>query len=190
MANVEKRKKILIRDLQDEDPEIKNISAQALERLQIRLGLERMVSKIEQGEMLDKIRVIYALSDLKGQAIIDLLAGCLKDPSEDVRAAALRALGSMADDRVLPRLVETLHDSSPVVVRTAIDAIGRYTDSRLLGPLMHALKSEDKGVVEKALEVIARIGDKSAEDAMIYFSVKGNRKMRAIAVNALGVMDC
>ncbi|MFQ5442125.1 MAG: HEAT repeat domain-containing protein [Thermodesulfobacteriota bacterium] len=190
MADVEKRKKVLIGDLQDRDPEIRNLSAEALERLQIRLSLDRMVSKMRNGEMIEKVTVIYALADLKGQAIIDVIAGSLKDPSEDVRSAAVRALGSMGDDRVLPHLVESLHDTHPVVVRSAIDAMARYTDARLLGPLMHALKNKDSGVVERALDVISRIGDRKAEDAMIHFAVKGNMRMRAIAVRALGVMDC
>ncbi len=190
MTDVERRKKSLISVLQDSDPEIRRLSAEALERLQVRLGLDRMISKIEKGDMLEKVTVIYALADLKGKAIIDVIAGALKDPSEDVRSAAVRALGSMCDDRVLPHLVETLRDENSVVVRSAIDSMARYTDVRLLGPLMHALKNKDSGVVERALDVIGRIGDSKAEDAMVYFSTKGNRRMKAIAVRALGVMDC
>ncbi len=189
MSNLAKRKEILLQDLQSDDVEIRRLSAEALERLQVRLSLERLKKVLQEGDMLDKIRIVYALSDLKGQDVIDVLASALKDPSEDVRAATVRSLGSMRDEAVLVHLVEALKDESPIVVRSAVDAIGLYTDRRIINPLMHALKSEDPGVVERAIAVIGRIGDKRAEDAMLYFAVKGNRRMKASAIRALGVME-
>lgn len=189
MAELTKRKKILIQDLQSSDVEIRAISAEALERLQVRISLVYMSKVLAEGEMLDKIRTVYALSDLKGQEIIDVLAGALKDPSEDVRAATVRSLGSMRDEAVLSILVDALNDESPIVVRSVVDAIGRYTDRRVIGPLMRALKSDDDGVVERAIEVIGSIGDKRAESAMLHFAVKGNRTMKSSAIRALGIMD-
>jgi hypothetical protein len=54
---------------------------------------------------------------------------------------------------------------------------------------MQMLKSKDQGVVERAIEVVGRSGDKRAEQAMLYFSVKGNINMRYRAIRALGVME-
>ena len=89
----------------------------------------------------------------------------------------------------MPAVVESLKDESPVVVRVAIEALANLWDQRLLGPLMQMLRSKDHGVVERALDVIGRSGDKRAENAMIYFAVKGNRTMRMLAIKALGVME-
>jgi len=189
MSILQKRKNVLIQELQNSDTEIRALSAEALERLQVRTGLSNISKVLADGEMLDKIRVVYALSDLKGQDIIDVLADALKDPSEDVRAATVRSLGSMRDEAVLSLLVEALSDESPIVVRSVVDAMGKYTDRRVIGPLMRALKSDDSGVVERAIDVIGGIGDKRAEEAMLHFVAKGNRAMKASALKALGIMD-
>jgi HEAT repeat protein len=54
---------------------------------------------------------------------------------------------------------------------------------------MRMLKNEDVGVVEKALKAIGNIGDKRAEEALLHFAVKGNNRMKFLAIRALGEMD-
>jgi hypothetical protein len=54
---------------------------------------------------------------------------------------------------------------------------------------MKAMKHTDPGVVERAIEAVCNIGDKRSEEAMIYFAVKGNQRMRGLAMKALGEMD-
>ncbi|MFQ5736586.1 MAG: HEAT repeat domain-containing protein [Thermodesulfobacteriota bacterium] len=185
---MEKRKQILIDALQDKDPQVRKYAADALEKLEIRERIDRITEKIEQGEMLEKIRAIYALMDLKGENVNAILIKALKDPSEDVRAAAVRVLGGKGEGAITP-LVEALKDTSPIVVRGVVEALCNFEDHRLLGPLMGALRNPDTGVVERALEAISRLGDKRAEEAMIHFAVKGNGRMRGLAIKALGEMD-
>ncbi|MDO8425974.1 MAG: HEAT repeat domain-containing protein [Deltaproteobacteria bacterium] len=185
---MDKRKEVLISALKEREEGIRKLAADALEKLEMRDRLDHLVKKIESGEMLEKIRAIYALTDLKGQRVTEILIKAAKDPSEDVRAAALRVLGGKGES-AMPALVEALKDASPVVVRVAVDSLSNYRDPRLLGPLMQILKSPDTGIVERALEVISRLGDKRAEEAMIYFAVKGNSKMKGLAIKALGEMD-
>jgi HEAT repeat protein len=185
---MEKRKQILITALQDKDAQVRKCAADALEKLEIRERLDVIGEKIEKSEMLDKIRAVYALMDLKGDAINALLVKALKDPSEDVRAAAIRVLAGKGDSALKP-LVEMLKDESPIVVRVAVEELADYEDTRLLGPFMSVLKNPDTGVVERALDAISRLGDKRAEDAMCHFAVKGNTRMRSLALKALGEMD-
>ncbi len=186
---MDKRKEVLLKALQDQDPEMRKVAADSLEKLQIRERLDVLVKKIETGEMLEKIRAVYALTGIKGEKVISAAAKAMKDPSEDVRAAAARALGGLDDARVLPLLAEAFKDPSPMVVRSVLDAFVRYNDPRYIQHLMPLLKNPDAGVVEKALEAVARTGDRRAEEAMIYFTVKGNARMKAIAIRALGEMD-
>lgn len=185
---MDKRKEILLSALREKDEPIRKLAADALEKLEIRGKLDHFERKIDSGEMLEKIRAVYALSDLKGPKVAELLAKALKDPAEDVRAAAVRVLANKGET-ALPLLVEALNDQSPIVARASADALGNYQDARLLGPLMQALKNPDIGVVERALDCIGRLGDKRAEEAMAFFAVKGNRKLRSIAIKALGEMD-
>ncbi|MBI5455031.1 MAG: HEAT repeat domain-containing protein [Deltaproteobacteria bacterium] len=185
---MDKRKEILLSALREKDEPIRKLAADALEKLEIRGKLEHFERKIDSGEMLEKIRAVYALADLKGTKVAELLAKAMKDPTEDVRAAAVRVLANKGE-AALPLLVEALKDQSPIVARAAADALSNYQDARLLGPLMQALKNPDIGVVERALDCIGRLGDKRAEEAMAFFAVKGNRKLKSIAIKALGEMD-
>ncbi len=186
---MDKRKEVLIRALQDKDERIRNLAAEALEKLEIRDRLDFLINKAETGEMLDKIRALYALSEIKGPRIIECLGKAAKDASEDVRAAAARALGSTGDVNALRHLVGMLKDQRPIVVRAAVEALSNFKDPRILGHLMQALRSPDQGVVEKAIEAVCQYGDKRSEEAMLFFAVKGNSKMRSLAIKALAVMD-
>lgn len=184
-----KRKDIIMAALKDADTSIRKAAAEALEKLQARERIETHAMKIATGEMLEKVKVIYAISELRGPRVAEILTNALKDPVEDVRAAAVRALGSFGDPSTLPQLVESLKDTSPVVARAAVEALSTFKDPRLLGPFMQMLKHQDSGVVERALEAVVKTGDKRAEEALLYFAVKGNPKMRALALKGLGTMD-
>lgn len=186
---MDKRKEILLDALKNEDEQVKKAAAEALEMLQARGRLADLAGQIESGDMLEKINTIYAVAALKGQGVTAILAKALKDPSEDVRAAAARALGESWDNSVLQPLVESLGDASPMVVRSVLKALESFRDPRLLKPLMQVLKNPDAGVVELAVEAIGRLGDKRSEEAMLYFAVKGNKRMKELAIKALGVMD-
>jgi len=186
---MDRRKQVLIDALGDDDASVRGSAAEALEKIEIRGMLDTLAARLDSGEMLEKLRAVYALIDLKGERVIKLLTKAAKDPSEDVRAAALRVLGRTADYTLLRELVEALGDESPIVARTAVEALGNFRDPRLLRPLMQSLKSKDAGVVERAIEVVGNLGDKRAEEAMVYFANKGNPRMRELAIKALGVMD-
>jgi len=186
---MDKRKETLIAALRDADESIRKTAAAALENIEVRDKLDYLVKKIESGEMLEKIKGVYALNGLKGQSIVEILIKAAKDPSEDVRAAAVRVLANFSEHGATAQLVEALQDPSPIVVRCALDALAAFRDTRLLAPFMRVLKHTDTGVVERAIEAVANIGDKRSEEAMIYFAVKGNARMRGLAMKALGEMD-
>jgi len=175
--------------LKDKSDEMRKLAAEALEKCETRARIDALAKKIETAEMLEKVRAIYALTDLKGPRVVEILLKAAKDPSEDVRAAAVRVLGRVADITQIQQLVDALKDTSPIVQRVAVEVLGSFRDARLLGHMMQMLKNPDAGVTERAIDVIAPTGDKRAEEAMLHFAVKGNAKMRAMAIKALGEMD-
>lgn len=175
--------------LQDKDAEIRKSAAMAIEKLETRDRLQFLTKKIETGEMLEKVRAIYALADLKGASILGALITASKDPSEDVRAAAARMLGNSGDQNATAYLVAMLNDESNIVQRVVVEALSNYKGPALVDSLIKAMTNKDPGVIERALELAGRIGDKRAEGAMLHFAEKGNTKMRCIAIKALGEMD-
>ncbi|MBI5587781.1 MAG: HEAT repeat domain-containing protein [Deltaproteobacteria bacterium] len=186
---MDNRKETIIAALKDKDEAVRKAASDALEKLEIRERIDHLARKIESGEMLEKIKGIYAFNGMKGPKVTEILVRAARDPSEDVRAAAVRVLANMSDPSAMQQLAEALKDTSPIVVRCAIDALAPYKDPRLLGPFMQALKHADRGVVERAIEAVGNIGDKRSEEAMVYFAVKGNPRMKGLAIKALGEMD-
>ncbi|HZX35921.1 MAG TPA: HEAT repeat domain-containing protein [Thermodesulfobacteriota bacterium] len=187
---MEKRKQLLVRALQDSDENIRTLAAESLERLEIRGRLAFLEKVFETGDKMAKLRAVYALSNLRGAQVVSILLKASKDEIEDVRAAAVRVIGSIADKEVLPELIERLNDPSSIVERVVIDAISAYREPQTIVPLMQLLKtSKDPGVIERVLDAIGRTGDKRAEEAMSYFAVKGNFNMRCISLRSLGYME-
>ncbi|HHL39105.1 MAG TPA: HEAT repeat domain-containing protein [Deltaproteobacteria bacterium] len=186
---MDRRKKVLVDALDDDDEHVRATAAEALERLDMRERMPVFERNLATGDKVTKLRTIYGISPLRGNDVLRLLVKAVKDPEEDVRAAAVRELGNHGDTRVLSTLVEALGDESPVVRRVAVEAITRFREPKLLGYLMKMLKDRDPGVIERALEAIGRLGDKRAEEAMIYFTRKGRPAMKSLALKALGLME-
>ncbi len=187
---MDRRREILLKALQSEDDIIKRASAEAIENLEIRERLpelERIITG--NGTRLEKLRALYSLSRLRGEKAMRLAVKALSDEDEDVRATAIRVLAEIGDRRILPELVEMLRDESDVVKRVTLDALFNFREPKLIAPLLYTLKSKDPGVIERAIRLIARIGDKKAEQAMIYFSMKGTTVIRELAIKALGMME-
>ncbi len=187
---MERRKEILLRALQSGDDGVKQASAEAIENLEMRERLPELERIITGGGgRIEKLRALYSLSRLRGERVMSLTAKALSDDDEDVRATAIRVLGEIGDRRILPELVEMLKDRSDVIKRVTLDALANFREPKLVAPLLYALKSDDPGVVERAIKLIAQLGDSRAEQAILYFSVKGTGPARELAIRALGVME-
>ena len=183
------RKDVLVSSLVDNNDTIRIAAAEALEGLDIRAKILAIRKLIREGSKIEKLRAIYALGYLRGTQVESVLLEAAGDELEDVRAAAIRVLASFADSRILPHLLSKLQDESLVVVRVVIEALFNFREPQIVGPLMSKLKSPDMGVVERAISAIGRTGDKRAEEAMLYYAVKGTSPIKAAALKALGMME-
>lgn len=186
---MDKKKEILVKFLKDPDESIRTIAAESLEKVETRERLDGIEKTIQGGNKLAKLRAVYALIGLKGQKVILLLLNAIKDPIEDVRAAAIRVLGKTGDARVMAPLVDCLSDNSDIIKRTAVEALGEFRDPRLTDSIMMMLKSQDTGVVEKAIEALGKIGDKKAEAALIHFATNGSGNIKINAIKAIGELE-
>src|SRR3970282_2329369 len=118
---MDKRKKIRVKTLKDSDENIRKLAAESLEKIKTRERMDTIEKFINSGEKLEKLRAVYALGRLKGQKAIQLLLKAIKDPIEDVRAAAIRVLGKMGDPRVMPALTEFLSDKTFVAKGVVVE---------------------------------------------------------------------
>ncbi len=94
--------------------------------------------------------------------VIDALAGAAKDQDQDVRRAAVAALGSIKDPRTIPPLIEALKDPYWFARSEAANALGQEHDGRAVKPLLDTV-TDSNSVVES-----------SAETALLFLSREPN----------------
>ena len=100
-----------------------------------------------------------ALDSLRafGDQLIEPAIELLRDPDDDVRAAAIAVASAFDDPRIVPSTIALLKDSDWWIRIAAADTLGRLKDSRAVEPLMAALSDPD--VRWAAVESLGRIGD-------------------------------
>jgi len=91
---------------------------------------------------------------------IDALAEAAKDPDQDVRRAAVVALGSIKDDpRAVAPLIDALKDSYWFARSEAANALGQKQDARAVKPLLDTVSDKDDTVktsAENALVLLSK----------------------------------
>ena len=87
------------------------------------------------------------------------LTRALEDPSQDVRATAVGALGARGDEASLPRLVAALRDESAEIRSRAAWAIGSIEPDDAPAALADALRDSEEDVRLRAAWAIGQIAD-------------------------------
>jgi HEAT repeat protein len=95
---------------------------------------------------------------------IDALTGAAKDPDQDVRRAAVAALGSIKDDpRAIPPIIGALKDSYWFARLEAANALGQKHDAHAVKPLLDAVADPENTTPDKTVQT-------AAENALVLLS--------------------
>lgn len=133
--NATEAKDILLNATKDSDEKIRKLALEALSRLHSSGMIKNeQISPKKQGGI------------IKGSEL-DSYIKSLRDPSADVRAAAVEALGKIGDHRAIEPLIEALQDSNNIVKDKALGALGNYyRNESVLGSLIPLFGSRDLAV--------------------------------------------
>ncbi|WP_231585410.1 HEAT repeat domain-containing protein [Methanosarcina sp. WWM596] len=96
----------------------------------------------------------------------DPLIQMLNDDNENVREAAVSALGQRKDPRAFDPLTQMLYDSSSNVRETAVSALGQSKDPRAVGLLIQMLDDPEVNVKESAIFALCQSGDSRVVDPL------------------------
>jgi HEAT repeat protein len=113
----------------------------------------------------------------------DILVSLSKHQDDDVRRAAVEALGRFGDVQAIKPLIARLKDTSWVVRYTAARVIGVLGDARAVEPLIACL-GDNLNVVRAAAEALVKIGAPAVEP-LIERLHDGNWGVRDAAAQAL-----
>jgi HEAT repeat protein len=189
--------------LQDVSPAVRAAAAESLERLEASANLERFAALLggrnpqagatpgpdAKDDKVARIRAVYALGEIGGEAVLAPLVGALGDPVHDVRCAAIRVLGELHEPRTLGPLFDLLDDNDPSVRALVIEALGNFQDRRLAECFLALLGSDNPEILRRVANAIARLREPRAEGALLSLLDHEEAEVREAAAAALGQLD-
>ncbi len=175
--------------LRDSSEGVRTAAAHSIERLEALFSLEEVLTALKTGDTGARVRAIYALGAIGGEKVVGPLLYCANRPEEDLRAAAVEVLGSLAVPAALPLLVERLADASNAVQARAIAALARFPASaELLDRLRPFLERNDGSLEAEAALALARLGDLASAGRMEALLASPHAATRQAAATALGLL--
>ena len=175
--------------LRDPDPGVRTAVARALERVESREDVVCLVERLTSEDKLTRLNAVYGLAAVGDDTALHAIVSALRDPVEDIRAAAVRTLGELRAASTLEPLVERLDDPSNLVRRQAIEALGAFGDRRVAQVLRALLGDKDLEIVRECLRALGACRDPKAEIEILQHLEHPDPGVRAAAAEALGLID-
>jgi HEAT repeat protein len=183
-----KRKELLIGMLKDPASEVSAAAAAALEQLEGMLGVDAVLEQLKKGTLAEKIRAIYALGEAGGEKVLAPLVYCASRPEEDLKGAAIDALGTLLHRSTMPTLLGMLADGNSGIRARAIRALGNFREKTLISHLLPFLDAGDGLTDVEAALALAKTGDPSLEEPLMKLALSPLSQTRAAAATALGLL--
>ena len=121
-----------------------------------------------------------------GPPAVPHLAKALGNPDEDIRSAAVEALGKMRGAAVVDALLLALNDKKEEVRLSAVQALGAMGDRRAVQPLLDQFAKDDNPQVRyECLTSLGLIGAPGAVDLLVKETSDSDPNVRLWAIDAL-----
>ena len=182
---LEKRKSALKEALTDNDPEVREAAATALDQLEGLSELPQLLAQLVAGDRRTRIAVVYALGRIHSGKVFVPLLQALKSEDPDLRTAAARILGEKHHPKTLAPLVKALDDPEAGVVSEIVTALGQFHDPRL-PKVLGSLVGREEQIALAAIDSLGKLGSHEGEDALLKALKDSHPRLRCHAALALG----
>ena len=187
--SVRQRISVLQPLLKDTDPEVRNVAAEAIERLEGSCALEEIMQSLKTGDTGTKIRAIFAMGEIGGDRVVAPLIYCAGRPEDGIRAAAVEVLGKITSPAVLPVLLEHLDDANGAIQARAIAALANFPSSPELCERLRPFLDKQDGTLEaEAAIALAKLGDHDSVGQIIALLNSQHSSTRKSAAQALSLL--
>lgn len=174
----------LLQALQNENKRIRWGAANLLGRLGDARAIVPLLTALTDEDSSVSSSAADALQKFGELAIVPLIAA-LKDESLDVRAQAVRILGSLRNKQAVEPIIPLLKDQDHWVRLQAVRALGLLGDKRALEPLVAAANDPHPEVRKEIGEEVHQIDPDRAAEVLIAALQDKNRVVRYWVANAL-----
>jgi len=181
-------RRVLLRALDDADPQVASSALELLLRLETRNVTERVVPWLSGPEKRLRLSAALALAVAPAPSATPALGRALGDSDAEVRAAAAAALGaSRADGAVIP-LLGHLDDSVPEVREAVANALGAVGDARAVLPLIGKIEDPRPNVRAAVARALGALRDPRSASALLLALRDSDKSVVIAVVRALGTL--
>jgi HEAT repeat protein len=181
-------RRLLLRALDDADPQVASSALELLLRLETQNVTERVVPWLSGPEKRLRLSAALALAVAPAASATPALGRALGDSDAEVRAAAAAALGaSRADGAVLP-LLGHLDDSVPEVREAVANALGAVGDARAVLPLIGKIEDPRPSVRAAVARALGALRDPRSGSALLLALRDSDKSVVIAVVRALGAL--
>jgi HEAT repeat protein len=155
-------KDMLLKATEDADKKIRKLALGALLQISDAQPKEGAVAGLEKGKKY-------------GEDIFAVLKKSTKDPSAQVRAMAVTALGKSGDERAIYPLIEALGDSGDEIKSNAIGGLAQFGDERILDHLIPFFGEQRWRLGDSAAQTFISVANKTAKERVYVYRKNGIR---------------
>lgn len=183
---IERIEEALARLLSDRSAAVREAAVGAMDRIGAKRSVEEFRSRIREGTIEEKLRAIYAASEMGGQEGISLLLQALSDRDVEIRGAAVRALSPFPSPGVIKSLWEMLPRERGVVLGNLLETLGASGRRELAPHVEKFLDHPEPEVRAKAVTAYSRLCDGPGWEKILPRTGDPNETVRAAVAEALG----
>jgi cellulose synthase operon protein C len=181
-------RRLLLRALDDVDPQVQSSALELLLRLETPNVTERVVPWLSGSDKRLRLSAALALAVAPSANATPALGRALGDSDAEVRAASAAALGaSQAESAVLP-LLGHLDDSVPEVREAVANALGALGDARAVLPLIGKIEDPRPTVRAAVARALGSLRDPRSSSALLLALRDSDRAVVIAVVGALGAL--
>lgn len=154
-------------------------------------GLDEAAYRYGLAHASDQVRMAVArcLSWIAPPGASALVAPLIHDPSADVRAEAVTAIGRLGHEDAAMLLFELLGDESELIQERAMAALAQLAPEQVVPLLLQALASPEPQVLTRAAETLALLRDARAAEPLLRLAGDAREGVRRAALRALGELE-
>jgi len=183
---IERIEEALGKLLSDPSAAVREAASGAMDRTRAKRSVEEFRSRIRGGTVEEKLRAIYAATELGGSEGVSLLLQALSDGDAEIRGAAVRGLSPFPSPTVIKTLWEMLPRERGVVLGNLLETLGASGRRELAPHVEKFLDHPEPEVRAKAVASYSRLCDGPGWEKILPRAADPNETVRVAVAEALG----
>ena len=179
----------LIRNLSNQNPQVRRLSAKALGQTGNLSTVDALLGTLADQDPRVRAAAAIALGSLRHPIVAQRLIDAYSTVKPDTQTHLIYAMSQINDIIVVPFLVEIFPSQSAETRAAIVHALGKIRDARAIDTLLHALNDDDEIVRANAAFALSSFYSVEIMDALIKRLSDNVPHVRDAAGEALGMLS-